>query len=642
MPQLARPSNDFERWQSLAECLGLIAAMYRNLRAEVQSYLGNDASVESWVWRDDDWPPAYGTIRTLVGDLHVFIAGTTNLQQWSSHIYTSWGRRFPGQTGIVNGWWLDVARGILREIDAQAEDTNRNRRIILTGHSYGGAVAHLISLLLAERLGSNRVELVTFGAPKVIAPTINVPRASTHLRAISLNDPVSPVPPQIPAWLSATDAPEGTFSIGFPAYVHEGEEITLLPDGSVNNPSYSTPSPLPELVGVGVLNEHSTENYAGRLIERYRVFGPQRAPESAALSWLRSIFTGEQPTQQQSIFFGESVTEPDGRLVSIPNLGQASEPVPMAIQPATPLTGGRVYKATVFFNGNRWGWTESVYLHTTGDVNDLAQADLFSFCRRYAQIRRQMLHRSYSVEAIRTSDADTDADSRMQYAPDLGLGAGLKTTAPFQQPDPSRGLFYRTFDASSTISDVRILRGLPAEWDDATIENGAFVAAYASELSNLTDQLFFLMTGRDFTAQAGTLTPCTRSYDVRPEVQQVNDIASVTQDELRRLVVIVTGANINYAVGQRVHLSVQRDPLIRGISGEATIVDREVVAGNTRLTLNRSAGSAGERLAILRGTLSKREVAYYAIRECVRNRLGNRNTGRAFFGTRGRRPNKRC
>ncbi|KAI9293236.1 alpha/beta-hydrolase [Neoconidiobolus thromboides FSU 785] len=79
---------------------------------------------------------------------------------------------------------------------------NKNYKLVVVGHSLGGAIGVLSSLMLRQRLGlnDNKLEVFTYGEPRVgdkeFARYLNQQRF-TLTRAVNNNDIVPHLPPQI-------------------------------------------------------------------------------------------------------------------------------------------------------------------------------------------------------------------------------------------------------------------------------------------------------------------------------------------------------------------------------------------------------------------------------------------------------------
>jgi len=96
-------------------------------------------------------------------------------------------------------WGEDVANRVTAFL------RGRKFKVYLHGHSYGGAVATVAAILLAARMPTGSVRLMTFGAPKVCGSNGYKPLGNAIIRRyMNFNDPVPALPPS-----------EGEFGIPF-------------------------------------------------------------------------------------------------------------------------------------------------------------------------------------------------------------------------------------------------------------------------------------------------------------------------------------------------------------------------------------------------------------------------------------------
>lgn len=121
----------------------------------------------------------YGQFDTAHGRI-ICIRGTANLDNWLTDA-----RCFPARSC---GGYL-AHKGFIRayrELCAGGMPTVKDKTLIATGHSLGGAIA----TLLAEHIGCR---LVTFGSPRVYWRFGRAPQLD-HMRVVRDDDPVPHVP----------------------------------------------------------------------------------------------------------------------------------------------------------------------------------------------------------------------------------------------------------------------------------------------------------------------------------------------------------------------------------------------------------------------------------------------------------------
>lgn len=134
---------------------------------------------DSWCWYFDDGLKV----------LNLAIRGSNELQDWFKN-FSIFPTRLKG-VGLVHRGFLSSARAILPYITDKVLNAHENNyKIILTGHSYGGAVAQILQQLFLTL--NIETFVVSYGAPRVwfagAKPVVN------HLRVQIDSDPVTKMP----------------------------------------------------------------------------------------------------------------------------------------------------------------------------------------------------------------------------------------------------------------------------------------------------------------------------------------------------------------------------------------------------------------------------------------------------------------
>lgn len=154
---------------------------------------------------NDDLPSAFGyetSDTVLVG-----ITGTDSFSQVLQYIRpdNAWGSAHadgsPGDRAInqdttfqVNSQFVDWGVEVADQITSRP--STARKRIVLTGHSYGGAVTTAAAVILAQRVDPGQITNVTFGSPKVANRLWYAPLRGTNLkRWMTDGDPVPALPP---------------------------------------------------------------------------------------------------------------------------------------------------------------------------------------------------------------------------------------------------------------------------------------------------------------------------------------------------------------------------------------------------------------------------------------------------------------
>ena len=99
------------------------------------------------------------------GTLFIVFRGTSNLSDWATNLQ-SWMTKSP--YGWVHAGFLTAWRGIREVMQKEIlHALGPKSRVVVTGHSLGGALATLCSVDLAQTIGVKDIACVTFGSPRV-------------------------------------------------------------------------------------------------------------------------------------------------------------------------------------------------------------------------------------------------------------------------------------------------------------------------------------------------------------------------------------------------------------------------------------------------------------------------------------------
>lgn len=180
---------------ALINCV-LIDAVYNDNLSTVEQIAANTGTQMKSFAR---WPYHSAPGFTVIGNDHealVAIAGTTNGTQWFFHGVGSFVPSVDPSTARFVNWSFHQAYVLLAADIGNAIGTLQGKRLKLTGHSFGAAVATIIAYRLwIEHPEIASIELQTFGSPRVYAPA---PALALPLnqRIVHYLDPVQFTPPR--------------------------------------------------------------------------------------------------------------------------------------------------------------------------------------------------------------------------------------------------------------------------------------------------------------------------------------------------------------------------------------------------------------------------------------------------------------
>lgn len=250
----------------IAACqqLALCAGVYQNDRANVEALLGADGEVLLWRQREGTWPPSYAFIKTSDGRYFVIIEGTTNTPQAIIHLWGSFYIRDELGGANVNGlWWINY-KGLLEEVKTILPHNLPSGKLHVSGHSYGGALAHIAALDLGRSVGMQGIQLITFGEPKAITAGAVPGLPVCHWRYVSDLDPVPKLPLDETLYPGNFDPLDPrTWSYETLTWEHLGDVQVLGPGGAINTPE-PPPDPYPPGVADNPVEQHFLGNYSAR------------------------------------------------------------------------------------------------------------------------------------------------------------------------------------------------------------------------------------------------------------------------------------------------------------------------------------------------------------------------------------------
>lgn len=268
--------------------IALITALYDNRRDQAEELLGTpaEASIIKWKHNPGSFDPSYCVIRQG-RDTFLVMAGTVNGFQWGIHFLGSPGADYDLDEGVTAHAAHQLFARKMRDQDLAGVVTApaANERLFLAGHSYGGSICQwLANHYVGACQDPERVQLMTFGAPKLLTAGYKGPAPAVYQRICHATDLVPWLPPGSVSLMRPRRAIERLVKMkGFQWYQY-GQRWELFPGdrmeavGSLENylPSFPLPSE-------GFYQaDHIAETYSRNLRQQ---FGDPRAlsPRTANL-----------------------------------------------------------------------------------------------------------------------------------------------------------------------------------------------------------------------------------------------------------------------------------------------------------------------------------------------------------------------
>lgn len=188
----------------------LVANRRHNQLQQVLAQFG-DTEILAWEPNVLSLPPAFAAIRSG-GNYFLVIAGTATLKDAAVDLFAI----------LPNDWFgfpskshagFQIVEGIMHDrLTQHAPDpANFSGKIVVVGFSLGGGIATLLALRLLPVYGAERVQLLTFGAPRALTGTYDGALPSVMQRVCLDGDPIPDLPPSNSQFFLAA---KGNFLLG--------------------------------------------------------------------------------------------------------------------------------------------------------------------------------------------------------------------------------------------------------------------------------------------------------------------------------------------------------------------------------------------------------------------------------------------
>jgi len=286
-------------------------------------------------------------------------------------------------------------------------------------------------------------------------------------------------------------------------------------------------------------------------------------------------------------------------------------------------------KIVFFFNQGRWGWTETYYWTAPGGTIQAAKADAY----KLAEARLPLLNSNCKLEALRVGDQAVNGAGDLVFT---GPSNVAQPGGAAQEPWEALLIDLTATGLPAILYHRKVmLRGLPASWNTWT--NAAPIQGPANPflLNSLTGYGRVLRNLQPGLQGRFAIRASNKNVAVSPRTPIVG--ASLVQPG--GYFVVTPAAGPTWAIGQRVHVSKAKGPGTRGMNADAYIT---AINGGA-LTLS-SRQTCPSTTVSLEGAavIYPRNYVYPAITTLSADRFVKRDTGRSFFGTRGRQSSAKC
>lgn len=371
----------------------------------------------------------------------VSISGTQGWEQWLLNILGSFQVPAPSLTGLVSAFFEFAAGIIFGLMDSTIRPSLASKRLVLMGHSLGGAVAQLLGDFYRNSVGAG-MTVYTLGCPRVGDPSwASSAIGGFVFRCETTDDPIVAVPPSV--WGGVNTIPPMPGPLSVVNYEHAGIAQTV--DASGNLTSGSNPVPFSQVLQAFITRSAPT-HYAQVYAERLRLKLPAE---------LTPANTGYQSPSLFDAMFKD--------------IDPASFPfLDLSLEGASGMK-----RFTLFFNiGTRAGYTEDFWADVSG-------ATYTSLIAGYLDKRLDLCASEVVFKYARISDVPATRKVSWRSASDFVNTTGSFSAAAMAAPEQALDLRLIMTDNSPGRIFVH---GFPRTQFDG--ENYTPTPAFAGKLDN--------------------------------------------------------------------------------------------------------------------------------------------------------------
>jgi len=182
--------------EATLEQVALTLASYVGTPSDTQSLLTicGGGTILRWERIPGALPPAWGIIQQGQ-TFYIWFAGTTTKNQLLRHVIGAQATTYPIYGGYVNAFWLGMWNIIKPVVLSIIPPKSANPAFVITGHSYGAALALLAAIDLVQIYDQGQVSLLGQASPKALTEGSYAPIPSQYFRIQKPGDIVPLLPP---------------------------------------------------------------------------------------------------------------------------------------------------------------------------------------------------------------------------------------------------------------------------------------------------------------------------------------------------------------------------------------------------------------------------------------------------------------
>lgn len=355
-------------------------------------------------------------------------------------------------------------------------------------------------------------------------------------------------------------------------------------------------------------------------------------PWDAYVDLFRALNTGSEdvppfdlPRQYETGGVVWTVPNFDGRQ-AVPTIREGFMALP------TPITQTKKMQATIKFNGQGGGWSETVNRAFTPAGSQDPVSLMEQVMQIYLGERRKVLCASNVASQMTIHVIGETAASKPYVQPLLGLGAGLVVGEPAGLDE---GLEVNLWDASRRVASAVTFGGFAAA-DLGTTTTTARDRGVNSP--RVEAWIAFLLTWYEDTngVYLHPGVPFIPSYNRPIEWADAEVIKEWLIDDDLQVLQFITENDLDLSKGDQVIIHSGRNPYVRKVGGTYFVIDTAIDPNGFLTTIRKRACAplAAYNLAIAR--VQKKTPQYYATSDAARGLWVRRPNGAGFSARRGR------
>lgn len=298
-----------------------------------------------------------------------------------------------------------------------------------------------------------------------------------------------------------------------------------------------------------------------------------------------------------------------------------------------PALNGTPFKVIILFNAGSHGWSDTYYAVTSAAD---PWAAVISESKILASKRRALSVTSTEIAGIRITRLDDSFGRTFVFGNDIPAGPPATGTAEL----PEKAWLVKMTDTSNTYSRHSWIKGMPVTWNTYTPTAQAAPLPFGAMLPPFTAYRTELESGGITTSVTWAIRALAKEVPPR-QIGTLLGVGTTTGGSY----FTVTAKGLTVVVGDYIYIQRAKGCGTAGVNGKALVTNIEATADPTINIYSTDRPVRCPGVVLYKagtGKIFKSVFAYYGIGRVDLERIATKRSGRAFFGTRGRRSSTKC